>query len=64
MASYPEHRIRSRSRLSLSFEQLTDPGDPRLAACHREVMRDTLDAHDAALVAEHGFDEEIGRAHV
>jgi ribosomal protein S18 acetylase RimI-like enzyme len=42
---------------SLSFEQLTDPGDPRLAACHREVMRDTLDAHDAALVAEHGFEE-------
>ncbi len=43
--------------MSLTFEQLTDPADPRLAACHREVMRDTLDAHDAATVARVGFDE-------
>ena len=43
--------------VSLTFEQLTDPADPRLAACHREVMRDTLDAHDAATVARVGFDE-------
>ena len=42
---------------TLTFEQLTDPADPRLAACHREVMRDTLDAHDAASVARVGFDE-------
>ena len=26
----------------LRFEQLNDPADPRLAACHREVMRETL----------------------
>jgi ribosomal protein S18 acetylase RimI-like enzyme len=43
--------------VSLTFEQLTDPADPRLADCHREVMRDTLDAHDAATVARVGFDE-------
>lgn len=41
----------------LAFERPTDPGDPRLAACHREVMRDTLDAHDTALVHRSGFDE-------
>lgn len=43
--------------VSLTFEQLTDPEDPRLAAVHREVMRGTLDAHDAATVARVGFDE-------
>jgi GNAT superfamily N-acetyltransferase len=41
----------------LTFEQLTDPADPRLAACHREVMRETLDAHDHALVERLGFEE-------
>jgi ribosomal protein S18 acetylase RimI-like enzyme len=41
----------------LHFERLTDPDDPRLAACHRGVMRDTLDAHDAALIRRLGFDE-------
>jgi hypothetical protein len=41
----------------LTFEQLTDPADPRLVACHREVMRETLDAHDLALVERLGFDE-------
>jgi GNAT superfamily N-acetyltransferase len=41
----------------LSFERLSDPDDPRLAACHREVMRDTLDAYDHALVERLGFDE-------
>ena len=42
---------------SLRFVQMTDPADPRLAACHREVMRDTLDAHDQALVERVGFEE-------
>jgi Acetyltransferase (GNAT) family len=47
---------------SLTFERLTDPEDPRLAACHREVMRDTLDAHDAALVQQVGFEEACRRS--
>jgi ribosomal protein S18 acetylase RimI-like enzyme len=41
---------------ALVFEQLSDPADARLAACHREVMRDTLDAHDRELVDRLGFD--------
>ena len=41
----------------LTFERLSDPADPRLAACHREVMRETLDAHDASLVDRVGFDQ-------
>lgn len=41
---------------TLTFEQLTDAADPRLAACHREVMRETLDAHDRDLVERLGFD--------
>jgi ribosomal protein S18 acetylase RimI-like enzyme len=41
---------------TLTFEQLSDPKDPRLAACHREVMRATLDAHDRDLVERVGFD--------
>jgi GNAT superfamily N-acetyltransferase len=40
----------------LTFEQLADAADPRLAACHREVMRDTLDAHDRELIERLGFD--------
>jgi GNAT superfamily N-acetyltransferase len=40
----------------LRFERLSDPHDPRLVACHREVMRDTLDAHDRHLVERLGFD--------
>ncbi len=42
---------------ALSFDRLSDPGDPRLVVCHREVMRDTLDAYDRALVDRLGFDE-------
>lgn len=42
---------------SLTFERLSDPDDPRLEACHRGIMRDTLDAHDAALVRRVGFDQ-------
>jgi len=41
----------------LFLEHPTGPDDPRLAACHREVMRETLDAHDAALVEKVGFEE-------
>jgi ribosomal protein S18 acetylase RimI-like enzyme len=41
---------------ALSFEQLHDPGDPRLVACHREVMRDTLDVHDRTLIERLGFE--------
>jgi ribosomal protein S18 acetylase RimI-like enzyme len=52
-ASYPT---------TLRFVRLTDPADPRLAACHREVMRDTLDAHDRALVEQVGFDEACRRS--
>ena len=40
----------------LRFERMSDAEDPRLVACHREVMRDTLDAHDRALIDRHGFD--------
>jgi len=43
--------------MTLSLEEPTGPDDPRLAACHREVMRETLDAHDAALIEKVGFDE-------
>lgn len=42
---------------NLTFERLAEPDDPRLAACHRAVMRDTLDAHDLDLVGRLGFDE-------
>jgi ribosomal protein S18 acetylase RimI-like enzyme len=41
---------------ALVLDRLTDPADPRLAACHREVMRETLDAHDQELVKRLGFD--------
>lgn len=41
---------------ALRFDHLSDRHDPRLVACHREVMRDTLDAHDSDLVERLGFD--------
>ena len=41
----------------LFLDQPTGPDDPRLAACHREVMRDTLDAHDAGLIERLGFEQ-------
>jgi ribosomal protein S18 acetylase RimI-like enzyme len=41
----------------LFLEQPRGADDPRLIACHREVMRATLDAHDAALVERVGFEE-------
>jgi ribosomal protein S18 acetylase RimI-like enzyme len=40
----------------LRVERLSDPADARLVACHREVMRDTRDAHDRELVDRLGFD--------
>lgn len=40
----------------LAFEQLSDAADPRLAACHREVMRETLDTHDRQLIDRLGFE--------
>jgi GNAT superfamily N-acetyltransferase len=40
----------------LRFERLSDPADPRLAACHRGVMHETLDAHDRDLVDRLGFE--------
>lgn len=42
---------------ALGFDRLSDPDDPRLAACHREVMRETLDAHDQELVDRLGFEQ-------
>ena len=41
----------------LRFERVSDPADPRLATCHREVMRDTLDAHDRDLIERAGFEQ-------
>jgi GNAT superfamily N-acetyltransferase len=46
----------------LRFERLGDAEDPRLAACHREIMRDTLDAHDRALIDRHGFDRACAQS--
>jgi GNAT superfamily N-acetyltransferase len=47
---------------TLDFERLSDPNDPRLVACHREVMRDTLDAHDLELIKRRGFDAACGES--
>jgi len=53
----PPEGLGSGLTTSLRFERLEDPADPRLAACHREVMRDTLDEHDRVLVERVGFEE-------
>jgi GNAT superfamily N-acetyltransferase len=45
------------SATALHLDRATDPHDARLVTCFREVMRDTLDAHDRALIARVGFDE-------
>src|SRR3954454_17174113 len=42
--------------IGLFLEQPTGPDDPRLAACHREIMRESLDAHDAARIDQVGFE--------
>jgi len=53
----PPEGLGSNIGTGLRFERLRDPEDPRLAACHREVMRDTLDAHDRALIEKVGFEK-------
>lgn len=40
----------------LRFETVPDEADPRLAAVYREVLRDSLDAHDRAGVESLGFE--------
>jgi len=52
----PQPGLAANESTALTFEQLRDATDPRLAACHREVMRDTLDAHDRELIERLGFD--------
>ncbi|MGC4109199.1 MAG: GNAT family N-acetyltransferase [Nocardioides sp.] len=52
----PAPDLAADAETELSFERLTDAEDPRLAACHREIMRETLDAHDHDLVERLGFD--------
>jgi GNAT superfamily N-acetyltransferase len=42
--------------VELTFEGLEDRDDARLAACIREIMRDTLDAHDQEVIEREGFD--------
>jgi ribosomal protein S18 acetylase RimI-like enzyme len=46
----------------LRFERLDDPADARLVACHREVMRETLDAHDRELVDRLGFEQACAQS--
>jgi GNAT superfamily N-acetyltransferase len=53
----PAEGVGSEVGTELRFERLGDPGDPRLAACHREVMRDTLDVHERALIETVGFEQ-------
>lgn len=43
-------------RPRVRLEQLTGPDDPRLRPLFREVLRDSLDAHDVQLVNEMGVD--------
>jgi ribosomal protein S18 acetylase RimI-like enzyme len=52
----PSPELGQRIETRLRMEQLHDPADPRLAAVHREVMRGTLDAADAADIKRLGFD--------
>jgi GNAT superfamily N-acetyltransferase len=52
----PAPDLASAEETELVLERLSDPADPRLAACHREIMRETLDAHDHELVERLGFD--------
>ncbi len=52
----PPARLGDDQPTGLSFTRVTDPDDPALASCHREVMRETLDAHDADGIARLGFD--------
>jgi ribosomal protein S18 acetylase RimI-like enzyme len=52
----PSPDLGQRIETRLRMEQLFNPADPRLAAVHREVMRGTLDAADAADIKRLGFD--------
>ncbi len=52
----PSPELGQRIETRLRMEQLHDPADPRLAAVHREVMRGTLDAADAADIKRLGFE--------
>jgi GNAT superfamily N-acetyltransferase len=52
----PEPGLAAAERSGLVLERLRDADDPRLAACYREIMRDTLDVHDRELVERLGFD--------
>lgn len=53
----PDPDLAAAQTTDLVLQRLSDPGDPRLAACHRKIMRDTLDAHDRELVDRLGFDK-------
>lgn len=52
----PSAGLGAAAATGLSFTRVLDPSDPALAACHREVMRETLDAHDADRVTRLGFE--------
>jgi len=52
----PSPELGQRIETRLRMEQLHDSTDPRLVAVHREVMRGTLDAADAADIKRLGFD--------
>jgi GNAT superfamily N-acetyltransferase len=52
----PAPDLAAEATTRLRFERLSDEQDPRLVACHREVMRETLDAHDADAIQRLGFD--------
>ena len=47
------------TQTTLQFERITDPADPRLAAVYRELMHETLDAHDAMLIGRVGFEQAV-----
>ena len=51
-----EPELAEEEQTTLTFEQVSDRTDPRLAACHREVMRETLDAYDREAIERLGFD--------
>lgn len=53
----PSPDLAAEEETGLVLDRLHDAEDPRLAECHREIMRGTLDAHDAELVERLGFDE-------
>jgi ribosomal protein S18 acetylase RimI-like enzyme len=52
----PHPDLAAAEETALVLERLSDQTDPRLAACYRKIMRETLDAHDHELVERLGFD--------